>query len=85
MRRNTIHERIAAYVYYHPTETYAQICRRLHIGYSTLTRIAALYGIHRPTGKRLAVNLAALDEPTTTSPSAEQLVAAADATKGDVS
>ena len=84
MRRNTIHERIAAYVYYHPTETYAQICRRLHIGYSTLTRIAALYGIHRPTGKRLAVNLAALDEATTTTPAAGQASAVAGASSDGV-
>ena len=85
MRRNTTHERIAAYVYCHPAETYAEICRRLHIGFSTLTRIAALYGIHRTTGKRLVVNDAALDEPNTTPPEAGQLVAAADVTNGDAS
>ena len=70
MRRNTTHERIAAYIYYHPNETYAQICRKLHVGYSTLTRIAALYGIRRTTGKRLVVNEAVLNEATTTHPEA---------------
>jgi hypothetical protein len=68
MRRNTIHQRIAAYVYYHPNETYAEISRKLHIGFSTLTRIAALYGIRRPTGKRLVVNEAVLGEAAKSNP-----------------
>ena len=84
MRRISYHPRIAAYIYYHPFETYAQISRKLRIGYSTVTRIAALYNIHRPTGKRLAVNLAALDEATTTTPAAGQASAVAGASSDGV-
>jgi len=56
MNESSHHARVAEYIRNHPEETYAVISKKLGIGYSTVTRIAALHGIRRPTGKRLALN-----------------------------
>jgi hypothetical protein len=56
MYENSNRRRIAEYIRSHPEETYAVISRKLGIGYSTVAHIAALYEIHRPSGKRLTLN-----------------------------
>jgi hypothetical protein len=56
MQENSNQARVARYINEHPEETYTVISRKLGIGYSTLARIAALYDIHRPSGKRLTLN-----------------------------
>jgi hypothetical protein len=56
MNENSNRARVAEYIRNHPEETYTVISRKLGIGYSTVARIAALYDIHRPSGKRLAPN-----------------------------
>lgn len=56
MKESSNHVRVAEYIRNHPEETYAVISKKLAIGYSTVARIAALYDIHRPTGKRLTLN-----------------------------
>jgi len=56
MKENSNQARVAEYIRNHPEETYAVISRKLGIGYSTVARIAALHGIHRPSGKRLTLN-----------------------------
>jgi hypothetical protein len=56
MKENSNQARVAEYIRNHPEETYAAISRKLGIGYSTVARIAALHDIHRPSGKRLALN-----------------------------
>jgi len=56
MKDNPNQARVAEYIRNHPEETYAVISRKLGIGYSTVARIAALHGIHRPSGKRLMVD-----------------------------
>jgi len=56
MKEISSQARVADYIRSHPDETYAAISRRLQIGYSTVARIAALHGIHRPSGKRLMVD-----------------------------
>lgn len=61
MNESSNHARVAEYIRTHPEETYAVISRKLHIGYSTVTRIAALHGIRRPTGKRLVLDESLLD------------------------
>ena len=53
---NSSQARVADYIRSHPEETYAVISRKRGIGYSTVARIAALHGIRRPAGKRLAPN-----------------------------
>ena len=60
MNENSNQAKVAEYIRTHPDETYAVIARKLCIGYSTVARIAALFDIHRPTGKRLALNESAL-------------------------
>jgi predicted protein tyrosine phosphatase len=60
MNENSNQARVAEYIRSHPEETYAVISVKLGIGYSTVARIAALFNIHRPTGKRLAPNESAL-------------------------
>lgn len=56
MKENSNQARVAEYIRSHPEETYAVISRKLGIGYSTVAHIAALHDIHRPSGKRLALN-----------------------------
>lgn len=62
MNENSNRARVAEYIRSHPEETYAVISRKLGIGYSTVARIAALFGIHRPAGKRLAPNESVLGD-----------------------
>jgi hypothetical protein len=62
MNESSNHARVAEYIRTHPEETYAVISKKLRIGYSTVTRIAALYGIRRPAGKRLNLNESALGD-----------------------
>jgi DNA-binding MurR/RpiR family transcriptional regulator len=56
MNEGSNQARVAEYIRSHPEETYAVISRKLGIGYSTVARIAALFGIRRPSGKRLVLD-----------------------------
>jgi hypothetical protein len=59
MNTQELHSRIAQYVKKHPEMSYLEISRTLNIGYSTLTRIAAIHGVRRRQPTR-TVNLAVL-------------------------
>jgi hypothetical protein len=47
------HKQVAEYVRIHPDLTFFQISQNLGICYSSLTRIAAAYGLSRPREIRL--------------------------------